>query len=178
MIGRAIYRIRQALSMLVATLSPDDSALADRWLSVQERSLFRRMEVADQRHSVRVARSLLAAGVADSCLIKAALLHDVGKSRRPPGLAYRTAAVLMVRALGHLPSPLTRECASGWRLPFRVIANHPDLGAEMLVGAGCEERVCRLVALHQTDPQQVGDISDRDWVLKALRLLQEADNRS
>jgi hypothetical protein len=121
---------------------------------------------------------LTAAGVVDTSLLKAALLHDVGKSRCRIGVLYRTVWVLVVHILGRCPSLLARECTGGWRLPFWVLANHAEMGARLLEEAGSEERVSRLAELHQTDRRHLGNVPDREWLLRSLTLLQEADNEN
>ncbi len=178
MIGRAAYRVRQALANLAARMSPDDWALVGRLLSLEEKALFERMEAVDQRHSVQVARRLMESGATDPALLKAALLHDVGKSRCRIGILPRTLAVLAAHVPGRLPSWLARECDRGWRLPFHVLARHHEIGAELLAQAGCDERVCRLVQLHQSDIRRLGSVPNREWLQQSLALLQRADGQS
>lgn len=159
-------------------MRPEDWALVARHLSEPEWALFGRMEPADQRHSVRVLRALLEEGVADQSLLKAALLHDVGKSRCRITVFHRTVAVLLEAVLGKLPPFPLRGNDRSWWMPFYVIANHPRLGASMLVQAGSEERVWRLVELHQQEPQLVGNVPDSQWIREALVTLRRADNQN
>lgn len=176
---RVVYRVRQGLANLTATMQPEDWSLVFRWLSPAERPLFTRMQRPDQLHSVRVARWLLAEGEADQHLLKAALLHDIGKSRCRIGIVHRTLDVLLGGVLRSFPtlfSGLPGE--SRWWMPFYVAANHPRLGASLLAEAGCDERVWRLVELHERDPHQVGHIPDGQWVRQALVRLQQADSNN
>lgn len=173
-----IYRIRQGLANLGARMLPEDWVLADRYLSEAERALFARMEPADQRHSTQVLRTLLQAAVTDESLLKAALLHDVGKSRCRITLVHRTVAVLFEALLGRLPALEARGDGKSWWLPFYVLANHPRIGASMLAQAGTEERVWRLVELHQLEPQRVSNVPDAHWIRAALATLRRADNQN
>ena len=175
---RAIYRVWQGLRSLAAKKRREDWALVERYLSAPERSLFEGMQAADQQHGVRVLRSLLARGITDRSLLKAALLHDVGKSSCQIRTFHRAAAVLATALLGGLPRFLSDNDRGGCFTAFYVIANHPKIGATMLARAGSEARVCRLTELHQMEPRAVETVSDGDWVRWALALLRQADNES
>ncbi len=174
----AVYRIRQALANLTARMQPEDWILVGRYLTDAERRLFVRMEAADQRHSVQVLRTLLADSVEDESLLKAALLHDVGKSRCRITIVYRTAAVLMEALCGTLPAFGIRGDRKSWWFPFYILANHPRIGASMLAQAGTEERVWRLVEMHQLEPYLVRNVPDAQWIRAALVTLRQADNEN
>jgi hypothetical protein len=175
---RAAYRIRQGLRNLSAEMRPEDRALVECHLSAVERELFNRMASADQRHSVDVLRTLLRDGIEDQQLLKAALLHDVGKSRGRITVFHRTIAVLAKALFGrwHLITAWPPE--SGWWTPFYVMSNHPRIGASMLAKAGCDERVWRLVELHQVQVSKLGHVPDGEWVRWALERLRSADERN
>ncbi len=163
----------------MAAMGPEDWALAARWLSPSERALFQRMQRPDQIHCARVARWLLAEGEADEIIVRAALLHDVGKARYRLGVVHRTLYVLLAPLFRAFP-PLFMGASgeSHWWMPYYVIANHPRLGASMLAQAGCDERLWRLVELHQQDPQLVGGIPDVQWTRDALAKLRRADSHN
>lgn len=147
-------------------------------LSPAEQQLFLRMDQADQRHGVCVQRALRAEGEADVDLIKAALLHDVGKSRCHISVFHRTLAVLVVAVMGRLPPFTVSPSPASWWLPFYVIANHARIGAAMLARSGCSERVWRLAELHHLEPHQVGRLpADNEWIQWALLALRRADNQ-
>jgi putative nucleotidyltransferase with HDIG domain len=141
-------------------------------------ALFVQMEPADQRHTVGVLKSLVSSGVQDRALLKAGLLHDVGKSRRKLTLIHRTLAVLLRAVFGKVPSFLVWQGQDSFWAPFYVLENHPRLGASMLARAGCEERVWRLAELHHAEPGLVGRIPDEDWVRPALNALKKADSEN
>lgn len=175
---QALYRVSQGLANLRAAMAADDWALVSEHLSEAELSLFKGMQPQDQRHSVQVLRSLLAEGEEDELLLKAALLHDVGKSRCQIGIFHRTLAVLAKAVFGELPFFLCRTPGGGCWLPMYVIASHPRIGASMLAQAGCPEKLWRLVELHELDPRAVGDLPDGRWVRRALVALRRADNQN
>ena len=175
---QAVYRVRQGLSNLTARPRPEDEALAARYLSPAELRLFRRLEPADRKHSVSVLGSLDRMGVADSCILKAALLHDVGKSRRRISVFHRTLAVILRALFGEIPSFFTWVGREAFWMPFYVLENHARLSAAMLVKAGCEERVWRLAELHHVDPELVETAALDDWTREALRVLRKADSEN
>lgn len=176
---RAVYRIKQGLDNLTASMQPEDWSLVIRWLSPVELSLFSRMQRPDQLHCTRVARWLLDKGETDEKVIKAALLHDVGKTRCRIGIVHRTTFVLL-GWLFQAFSPLfgAHPGENRWWMPYYVIANHSRIGASMLARAGCDERVWRLVELHQQDPQMIGHLNDGQWIRMALERLRMADSHN
>ncbi|MEO7398010.1 MAG: hypothetical protein ABIW84_05555 [Ilumatobacteraceae bacterium] len=98
-----------------------DHEWATRHLLVGEAQLWEQMPVADQRHSVIVARRLVADG--SGCCrddVAAALLHDIGKLRSCLGVWARVAATVV--------GPRTRR--------FRLYHDHERLGAEMARTSG------------------------------------------
>ncbi len=86
------YRLRQALAFFdprVPATARDQAMLR---LNEDERTLFRRLSPADQRHAITVCEAAQEIWPHDEALHIAALLHDVGKGR--PGLADRTGLTL------------------------------------------------------------------------------------
>jgi len=73
-------QVRQQLGM-VAPLSSEDKQEVQHWLPASALSLFDTMSNADQQHSLRVCRGLLAQGCIELDMLAAALLHDVGKAQ-------------------------------------------------------------------------------------------------
>jgi len=175
----SLHRIRQGLNNLTAAMGPEEWALVARWLSPAERSLFQRMQRADQLHCVRVTAWLLAEGESDEIVLRAALLHDVGKTRCHLTVIHRTLYVLLAPLFRSFP-PLFMGSSgdSHWWMPYYVIANHPRIGASMLARAGCEERLWRLVELHQQDPQLVANVPEVQWTRQALVKLRRADSHN
>ncbi len=155
-----LYRVRQFVRGFRPALAADDIALVKSTLTEPQRALFMAMEPRDRRHSVDVARWLLARTPPSADLLVAALLHDVGKG----GLRVcdRVAFVLLgpVRLRGRLASPEAGRFRQAlWRLQ-----HHAALGAARLDGlAG--ERAVWLVARH-TDASDGGDRELR-WLMAA-----------
>lgn len=132
-------------------------------LSPPERELFWRLAPSDQRHSLAVMRYLRRLSD-DRVLLRAALVHDVGKASAPLRLWQRVAHVL-VRAWAPGIAAWLAASDDGWRRGFYVLAHHEHLGAEMLGQIGAEPDILRLVR------REVKDIDAR-----RRSLLDEADS--
>ena len=167
--------VRRFFKALRAKMTAADRHFVEEYLTERERLLFYRQRVADQRHGVDAARFLLAKTEAvvwpdQTPLVKAALLHDVGKSRVSLPLWGRPAAVLLKAFAPGLyrDSSVRGEAADAPRLCQYVYLHrfHPRIGAEMLAAAGTEPEVVDLVRRHHSpspaDP-------------KSLTLLRKAD---
>src|SRR5688572_10858585 len=105
------------------------------WLTGPEQRLFFGQSATDQRHALRVAHLLLARGHPDRLLIRAALLHDVGKSGRGVTLVHRVSWVVAGRLSPRLAAALAR-LGGGWR----ALADHATVGGSRLHGAGVDPR--------------------------------------
>ena len=93
------YRLTQGFRALLSPLIPLDRTARDAALTIlpiQAAAAFRALPKADQQHALRVYRSFIARGEADTDLLAAALLHDIGKNPGV-GLTQRTARVLFTR---------------------------------------------------------------------------------
>lgn len=164
----ARHRVRQFFAALRPAgdsgLGPAAAAL----LSPAERSLFERLSPPYRRHSLAVYRWLRASGNAGPDLLKAALLHDVGKAEARIRLHHRVLGVLLRRFASPLLLWLAREDApGGWRYPFYVQRQHAAIGARLAENAGAPPEVVALIAHHHDQPAP----GDGD----SLRVLRSAD---
>lgn len=121
-----------------------DDAFAERHLSTNEYQLYLTMDKRDRHHGCAVAKMLLRqAPQASPELLRAAFLHDVGKSLLP----YNP----WQRVLVHLVSP-SRIAASpeltGLRRVWQVHLRHDRYGAQMIRATGGGERVAEIVSRH------------------------------
>ena len=134
---------RTARSLVESQAQPDDAFARER-LRPEELRLYRGMDARDREHAVQVARALVQEFPdASSELVRAALLHDIGKQVHP----YR----VWERILAHLwaPAELPREPLSrGLRAAWQVRVHHAAYGAALLRAAGGSEDVARLIEEH------------------------------
>jgi hypothetical protein len=175
MFSKIRYRVWQSWKNLTDSLSGRDHQLIRRILSPEEYRLFLRMAEADQAHSFRVYRSLVSSGADHPALLKAALLHDVGKAGRSFPIWERTAAVLLERWVTEDPDPGGNLPSSGWKRALHLSRRHPAWGADLAREAGASPLAVRLIRYHQTAPEDFpGDDRERELLVKLI----QADNQN
>ncbi len=107
------------------------------------------MPTADQVHSIEVLNRLISDGVRDQDLLKAALLHDAGKSLANPNVFIRVARVILESLWPAGWLRLSAQCGrSHWRYPFYVLAHHAELGADLVQQSGAGPGVVDIVRNH------------------------------
>ncbi len=163
-----LYRIKQFYRGLKAKVTPEDLQFLRSYLTAEETALFRRLRISEQRHCLNIAYDCLAEKEHSPLLIKAALLHDVGKTKSNLTLVNKALAVLVkkLRIPGKiLPVFLTKA------LYYKE--QHPVIGAEILQRLGTEAPVIFLTRYHHRDltrkPFRDGEYSAWVTVLPAER---------
>ncbi len=170
--GAGGYRFKQFWNAVTARVRREELAILDRYLAPPQRELFRRLDVADQRHSLDVFYTLRSRGYSDRELLQAALLHDIGKSGVKIRLWQRVALVLIRWLRPGWLEPLAWGDPYSWRYPFYVQLKHSETGAEMAARVGASPGVVALIRDHQ-QPR-----SNRRWHTmedKLMAALQWAD---
>ena len=111
---------------------------------------------------MKVLNRLVSDGLSDDDLLKAALLHDAGKSLASTSLFVRVARVLLGRLWPAGWLRLSTRCDENhWRYPFYVLAHHAELGAELVRQSGAGPRVVEIVRNHGSGGQGPARILDR-----------------
>ena len=137
----AARRVQHLCRRFLGSLSRKHPSVADvgwatGFLLPAEVALWTQLDVADQRHSVDVARRFMAQmGESPRDDVAAALLHDIGKLVSGLGVGGRVFATLI--------GPRTAK--------FRRYHDHERLGAAMLREAGSSERTASLVDATSSD---------------------------
>lgn len=172
---RWVYRIRQFGWAITARIREEDRALVARILPPEAQALFWRMAPGDQRHSLAVLRTLMAWGETHPALLKAALLHDVGKAAAPL-TPWERALIVLGEAVGIQPDrsgcfrwPILR-C---WMNRVRRYRAHPEIGAAWAMEVGCDPLTVALIRRHQDALGPPGP--EEDLETRLLRRLQQAD---
>ena len=156
--ARVGYRVRQFARAAAAAVSPlnaADQAEARRRLSDETWPLFAAMPRGDQRHSLRVLRTLEAGGSRHQALVQAALLHDCAKGEGNIRLWHRVAVVLIKAAWPEVMARWATLPAPGpasARRPFWLHANHPEQGALLAAAHGCDPLTVALIRWHHGAP--------------------------
>jgi putative nucleotidyltransferase with HDIG domain len=137
-------------------LDQAESAQAENWLRPEEAPGFFGQPIPDQRHGLEAARHVQALASDRLDLIRAALLHDIGKRHSRLGVLARSLVSAWVKLGGK---------ARGRGIDY---LNHGQIGAAELEAVGSEALVVEFARNHHQD-RPVG-IEPGDW-----KLLLEAD---
>ena len=135
---------RRTLHTAVPSLARPDDAWAASRLNPREYELFSRLPPSERGHGVEVARRVLNVKPdASSAVVRAALLHDVGKLGFGNDVFQRIIAHL-------LPAP---DMAAEPRLEGlagvrQARLHHAEYGERLVLAASGDQRVARLVLIH------------------------------
>lgn len=134
---------RRTLQAFFPGLVRPDDAFAAQHLKSAELVLYLKMDVRDRAHACLVARRVLQLDLAaDSVTVRAALLHDVGKTLLPYHPLHRIIAHLFT------PAGLPREpLAAGLRGAWQLKTHHEMIGADLIRACGGSQRVAELIEL-------------------------------
>ncbi|MGH9174366.1 MAG: HDIG domain-containing metalloprotein [Vicinamibacterales bacterium] len=159
---RVFWRVRQfGHSIQARQDSSVDDALRALLSSEGQWRLLERLTPFDRAHHLRVYQILVNAGHDDAHLLRAALLHDVGKAdeRGRANALHRSVYVLARR---FAPAVLPAIARRGKPLTHGLFltGRHAVIGATMARGAGAPERTCELIARHGESPPTNDELLD------------------
>ena len=175
MSSKISYRIWQFWQSFTSSLDENDWREIGLILSPPEIELFQELPVPDQNHSLRVLKTLQDGGEDDPDLLKAALRHDLGKTRHPLKRWERVFAVLVMAFFPSRSKKWGVGQPSGWKRPLVIIQDHPQWGADLARMTDSPDRVIWLIENHEKQNPE-GVKSPQDLIL--LRKLQKADNQN
>ncbi len=171
--------IKRIMNSWTSSLTSEDYQLIEIYLDDPGKFLFFQMEKIDQLHALAVTRTIMfetefMSGLDRHSLIKAALLHDIGKVRGDFGLISRIAVGMVRRIFPILRGKLAFTQPATWwekiRYGFYVDLIHPSRGAYMAETFGIEPMVVELIRRHH-DPARQDQSPELTW-------LQNADNKN
>ena len=152
-------------------------SFTERFLDANELFLFDQMAPWDQYHTVNTAMRILenctnagAGGRIKLTLIKAALLHDIGKVKGYAGLPTRLCVSIIRRVFPDYRRKHANRYGNRIQQALYVDLIHPARGAYMALSAGVLPEVANLIRHHHDEPHN----SDSE----ELKILQEADAKS
>jgi len=135
---------RRTLLTAIPQLAKPDDRYAAGHLSPAEFELFCRLGSAEREHAVAVARKVQRLKPAvRSEVLRAALLHDVGKLGSSSNVVFRVVAHLLPN--GALPPEPRLTGLAGTR---QAAQHHADYGRGLILAAGGDPEVARLVSAH------------------------------
>jgi len=170
----ALYRLSQLWQNLTARrLSRSQVQEIGVDLNPAELALFLKMSASDQQHALRVYHLLQAVGQTDRELLRAALLHDVGKTRTKLTVWDRSLAVVGQAFVPGKAREWGAGDGAGWKRAFVVREQHAAWGADLAKRAGSAAEVIELILRHQDTLMANGDELD-----ERLMLLQWADDQN
>jgi putative nucleotidyltransferase with HDIG domain len=166
---RVTYRVAQFIRHLHWRGNQETDAALSALLSSTEWELVQKLSPADRRHALSIHSTLTRQGHDDPDLLKAALLHDIGKvdTSGRVTIVHRVTKVLLAVVAPPLLDHLMRDGGGMLRHGLYLAHNHPEIGARKAKDAGASERLCWLIANHHD-----GTIPD-DPQLAALRAIDE-----
>ena len=152
-----IYRrVSQFFHAISAQVTREDRAFLEQWLPEEPaRTLFAAMTTADQCHALRTARTAeklcsvsSKKAVDQRLLIRAALLHDVGRQKGDMGTMGKVLTVLLAAGFPHWSEKQSETSADDWLTTLlHVHYHHPRIGAEKLRRIGLSAEA-DLIAQH------------------------------
>jgi predicted hydrolase (HD superfamily) len=168
-----LYRTRQVWSALHASVTPEERLWIQTLLSPTEQILFDSMDVVDQRHVLDVAYTCRERAKdwppeEQRFLYKAALLHDIGKSKGDLTVFRRVLAVFLHYLLKEKAIQLAHPAKGPWRRTLHIYFNHPRLGVAKGKAANLSPELLRLIENHH---EPIGPEDD-----KYLKTLKAADD--
>jgi putative nucleotidyltransferase with HDIG domain len=143
-----LYRVRQFLKGITPHTPIEREQFLKMYLTPQESILFYRLPRHERSHAMDTAWTINNIGgyIDKEVLIKAAMLHDIGKIQGKSGIIKKSILVLMNKFLPSLSYNL-----SGRLKMFYIYYNHPEIGAKMLERVNTDKHTVELVRYHHSD---------------------------
>lgn len=158
-------RVKQFICAITAKLYLTDEQYLAEYLTAAEQQLFRQMELPDQRHSLNVAYTAQqlakhSTGLRLRLLIRAALLHDVGRTKNDLSTANKIFDVLFSTIFPRFArqwggSSMVRCGNYAVERVHHVLFiyyHHGQIGARRLQELGIETDIIEMVARHHQQP--------------------------
>ena len=149
-----IKRIKQFYRAISASITDKDILFINNYLNPKENELFFKLRVSEQYHSLQVAYGCHSSKPNNTTLIKAALLHDIGKLGSNL-TTINKSLVVIVKRLGVEEKwlPVFLRKALNYQL------QHPKHGYYLLKEIQCREEILQLVKNHHQEGYQEDDIN-------------------
>ena len=122
-----IYRVKQFLQGVFAKISEQDKNFINKYLNEKEQLILFKLRCSEQYHSLKVAYGCLESMPENRSLIRAALLHDIGKVGSNLNLINKSLVVLAMKfKVDTKTLPLFLQRAIEYK------DQHPEIGYQLL----------------------------------------------
>jgi putative nucleotidyltransferase with HDIG domain len=161
--GVKLKYLKRLLGGTKKRLSAEERILIDKYLDDAGQFLFFQMDKIDQYHALAVAKTVLEEagyqrGINLDILVKAALLHDIGKVEGDFSIWGRIAAGLIRRLNPNWRDKFSRTSRNSFLEKicycFYVDRIHPVRGSYMARTMGIDAKVVQLIRHHHDPPVQ------------------------
>lgn len=170
-----INRIRQFWYALFSRIGSKEISFVEQYLNKEEQFLFYNMDLPTQTHCIRVAQTCLKLLPKDkkvnlNVLIKAALLHDIGKPANFIRTIDRVLIVLLSTFLPQTYNKILNIKSSDYHIfnAFKAHAKHPTRGAAIARKQKINNEIIYLIESHHRSINH-----DDTWELKLLKKADE-----
>lgn len=174
--NKAYYRIMQFYRALTAVITEEDRKFLQQYLCHREEELFFSMALPEQRHSLNTAccakKMAMDYGgrINEKQLVRAALLHDVGKAAGDMSPVDKSLAVLADAAFPQRARSWAKKGRGGrianLRHALYVYYHHAEISYEKLSALGLSD-IAEIAARHHKAPAESDPLE--------LLLLRKAD---
>ena len=130
---------RRTLIAFLPFLAKEDIDLAKEYLTESEYILYKNMDIRDRDHAFQVAKAVIRNKNYSPELVRAAFLHDVGKS----GASYNPIERIAVHLIKTNNIPINAQ-VSGLKAAIQRKNHHAEYGARLIK----DKRVAELVRRH------------------------------
>ena len=145
-----IKRIKQFYWGINARINKEDVKFIDNYLTTEEKILFYKLSKAEQKHCIRVTKDIIKTSVQYKDinierLIKAGLLHDIGKTNCKLNVIDKSIIVISDKITsGNI------KCFSKFR-KVDTYYNHGTIGYNILKAQIKDEKLLNLIANHHKE---------------------------
>lgn len=145
------YRVRQFIWGVESAFKKIDYSYIETYLNKDEINMFNKLKKSDKYHCLRVCKDSLSLlednniNIDEYKVGKAALLHDIGKSKYHLNLIEKSTIVLLDKfSKGNLKKYDNIK-------PINIYYNHPKIGYEMLKKQNYDKELLEVVRYHHKD---------------------------
>lgn len=172
----ALYRVKQFIWGITSLFKPINYTYINKFLTEEEIKLFNKLKINDKHHCIRVCKDCiemknnLNIDIDEYKLGRAALLHDIGKSKRYLSLIEKSIVVLLNKATNGKIKKYSN-------IPqINIYYNHPEIGVKILMENGFDinDELLQVVKYHHCE--NIININDEINVL--LNIIKVCDDKN